>query len=191
MDMNVLNMLNTKYFIIADKQTNKPVAQRNPNAYGNAWFVNNIEIVANADEEIEKLGTINPRNTAIVNERFGEQITKTSFNSDNSSIKLESYKPNNLVYKTNTSEDQFAVFSEIYFANGWQAFIDGNPVSHIQVNYVLRAMNIPAGEHTIEFKFKYANSNITTMVSYLSSGIILLLLIYFLYSQLVVNRKKD
>ena len=139
--------------------------------------VENYQIVENADEEINALDDFNPDKTAFVDKRFKEHLAGKSFEKDTSaSITLTSYDPNHLVYKSNTSKEQLAVFSEIYYPHGWHAYIDGKPADHFRVNYVLRAMVVPEGEHKIEFKFEpdlyYTGENIA-----LASSILLIILV--------------
>ncbi len=155
-NMQVLNMLNTKYFIVPNKQNGQRTAQLNPSALGNAWFVDKITWVNNADEEMEALNDFNPRSEVIIDKRYKEQVQDNITNNGNT-IKLTDYKPNHLTYETNVnSENAFAVFSEIYYEGGnkdWKTYIDGQETGHVRVNYVLRGMNIPKGKHTVEFKF--------------------------------------
>ncbi|MBL4656736.1 MAG: hypothetical protein JKX73_01960 [Flavobacteriales bacterium] len=154
-NMEVLNMLNTKYFIVKG-QDGQPGAQTNPGALGNAWFVSQLKVVANPDSEITALSSFNPRVEAVVNQKYTAEIAEHSsltFDST-ASITMTSYAPNHLVYQSKTATKQLAVFSEIYYDDGWNAYLDGEPVSHFGVNYVLRAMTIPVGEHLVEFKFE-------------------------------------
>ena len=147
----VLNMLNTRYIIF------NPEAEPLQNRYalGNAWFVNDFKFVKNADEEIKVVGEINPAVTAVVDERYKNEFGNYTAKAVNSaSIKLTSYKPNHLSYESNTTAAQLAVFSEIYYEDGWNAYVDSEKKSHFRANYVLRSMVIPAGKHTIEFKFE-------------------------------------
>ncbi|MEC8274085.1 MAG: YfhO family protein [Bacteroidota bacterium] len=165
-NMNVLNMLNSKYFIVRG-QNNQPIAQRNPNALGNAWFVSDIIIVKNSDEEIQKLGQINTANQVVIDQRY-DVPPKIDYDST-AIIQLTNYKANHLSYTSSSSTKQLAVFSEIYYDKGWNAYIDGELVPHIRANYLLRALPIPSGQHTIEFKFEpqtyYATENITLFSS--------------------------
>jgi hypothetical protein len=165
-NMNVLNMLNSKYFIVRG-QNNQPIAQRNPNALGNAWFVSEIIIVENSDEEIQKLGQINTANQVVVDQRY-DVPSNVDYDST-ATIQLTNYKANHLSYISSATTKQFAVFSEIYYDKGWNAYIDGELVPHIRANYLLRALPIPSGQHTIEFKFEpqtyYATENITLFSS--------------------------
>ena len=165
-NMNVLNMLNSKYFIVRG-QNNQPIAQRNPNALGNAWFVSDIIIVENSDEEIQKLGQINTANQVVVDQRY--DVPPNIEYDSTATIQLTNYKANHLSYTSSATTKQFAVFSEIYYDKGWNAYIDGELVPHIRANYLLRALPIPSGQHTIEFKFEpqtyYATENITLFSS--------------------------
>ena len=175
-NMDVLSMLNTKYFIVPGKD-NQPMAQRNPNPMGNAWFVNDYKIVANADSEITALSSFNPSEIAIIDQRFQNYFKGLQMNkNEGSKISLTEYKPDYLSYTSNTDAEQLAVFSEVYYDKGWKAFIDGKPVDHIRVNYVLRALRIPAGNHKIEFKFAPSSFYIGEKISLASSVFILILI---------------
>ena len=171
-NMAVLNMLNTKYFI-----TPKGQAQQNPGAMGNAWFINEINMVPNADAEIASLNGFNPTNTAIVDVRFSEQIIDGLDNSG-SSITLAEYKPNYLKYNSTTSKNGIAIFSEIYYDKGWNAYVDGELKPHFRANYVLRGMQIPAGNHVVEFKFEPLVYHLSERIAFTSSIILLLLLTF-------------
>lgn len=167
-----LNMLNTRYIIYNPSQP--PI--KNPDAFGNAWFVNRFEVVKNADEEMAALNKINPKKTVLVDIRFKNGIRGMSLDSDSASwIKLVSYKPNELVYKANTSTDRLAIFSEIYYPHGWKSYIDGKEVPHFRADWILRGLLIPTGEHTIEFKFIPDGYNTANLIASISSGIIFLL----------------
>ncbi len=174
-NMEILNMLNAKYFIIPSED-GQPQAQQNPNAFGNAWFVKDIRWVKSANEEILSLSEVDLQNTAVINSEFKDQVSQDFNIEGNPEITLESYQPNELVYKTDASAQQMVVFSEMYYQPGWQAYIDGNKVDHVRANYVLRAMNIPAGEHRITFKFEPEVINLGSSIS-LASSIILILII--------------
>ncbi len=157
-NMAVLNMLNTKYFIVQQQKNTAPVAQRNPDALGNAWFVQNINWVNSPDEEIAGLKGLNPKTTAVVNVQYKDALKSINVRGTDSlaNIQLTSYAPDDLVYQSKTTSPQLAVFSEIYYNSGlgWNAYIDGVPTNHIRVNYILRGLNVPAGNHKIEFKFE-------------------------------------
>jgi uncharacterized membrane protein YfhO len=170
--MAVLNMLNTKYFI-----TPKGQAQQNPGAMGNAWFINEINTVANADAEIASLNGFNPTNTAIVDVRFSEQMID-GFDNVGTSITLTEYKPNYLKYNSTSSKNGIAIFSEIYYDKGWNAYVDGELKPHFRANYVLRGMQIPAGNHVVEFKFEPAVYHVSERIA-LASSVVLLLLLAF------------
>jgi hypothetical protein len=176
-NMNVLNMLNTKYFISRD---GKP--QLNTAALGNAWFINNINLVMNADEEIDALKDFDPINTAIVDNRFSNYIIPNLDNSS-SNIKLDIYKPNYLKYSSESTNDGIAIFSEIYYNLGWDAYIDGVKADYFRANYVLRALNIPAGNHIIEFKFQPSVYSISENISLGSSLILFILLFLISYKE--------
>ena len=171
-NMAVLNMLNTKYFI-----TPKGQAQQNPGTMGNAWFINEINTVANADAEIASLNGFNPANTAIVDVRFSEQMID-GLDNVGTSITLTEYKPNYLKYNSTSSKNGIAIFSEIYYDKGWNAYVDGELKPHFRANYVLRGMQIPAGNHVVEFKFEPAVYHVSERIA-LASSIILLLLLTF------------
>jgi hypothetical protein len=150
-NMEVFNMLNTKYFI-SRTQDGMVYAQRNPSAMGNAWFVGEYLMVENADKEIAALDTINPATTAIIDQRFDKQLEGFVFQKDSlATITFEAYQPNHLKYATDANTPQMAVFSEIYYDKGWNAYIDDKPSPHFRTDYVLRGMVIPEGKHTIEF----------------------------------------
>lgn len=168
-NVGVLNMLNTKYIIFEDNNRVKRL-QQNEEANGNAWFVNEVEFVNSADEEITALDSLNTKQKAILNVEFKDQLDKTSFAKDSlATIKLTSYQPNELKYETNTNSVQLAVFSDIYYSDGWNAYIDGKLTPHFRANYVLRAMLIPEGQHEIIFKFEpivIKKGNTITLISY-------------------------
>ena len=175
----VLNMLNTRYFITREQQV-----QRNPNALGNAWFVNSIKTVTSPNEEIDALQSFNPGEEAVVNtSEFGDYIS--GFTPQKSGgISLTAYSPDILTYSSKASSEQLAVFSEIWYGpdKGWNAYVDGQLVDHIRVNYALRAMKIPAGDHTIEFKFEPRAFMVGDTISLISSLLIVLAFFgYFAY----------
>ena len=147
MNWNVINMLNTKYII-----TQRGVVQ-NPDAMGNAWFVNEVLFVPTPDDESAALNTLDLRKTAVSDEKFREVLTTTGMPSETDKIVLTDYKPNALTYQTNTTNNRVAVFSEIYYPEDWYIYCDDQELSLGRVNYLLRAAIIPAGEHTITMKF--------------------------------------
>ena len=171
-NMQVLNMLNTKYFILQNGKVN-----RNPNVLGNAWFIKDTKIVENADAEILALNNFDASSIAIIDKRFKSLIKE--FSSDSlSSIKLDEYQPNYLKYSSSSKENQIAVFSEVYYDKGWNSYIDGELVSHFRANYILRAMNIPKGNHTIEFRFEPEIFKIGERISLASSILLIISLIF-------------
>jgi hypothetical protein len=175
-NMNVYNMLNTKYFIVPDEKGGQPTMQINMQALGNAWFVNNAHVVNNADEEINALTDFVPNETAVYDKRFESQVTGHLISKDSlATIVLTDYKPNHLTYKSETSKEQLAVFSEIYYDKGWNAYIDGKQAPYFRADYVLRAMIVPAGTHTIEFKFEPKVYKIGEKITFASSLLLVLL----------------
>ena len=180
-NLEPLNFLNVKYLIQTDKEGKEfPIA--NPDANGNAWFVSQVKLVPTADEEMKSLDQLDSKNVAVINSTEFT-INKSAFAKDSSAvITLDSYQPNHLKYTSINANEGLAVFSEMYYKNGWNAYIDGKNVEHLQANYVLRALLIPAGKHTVEFKFEpqvVQTGSTITLVS--SIGILLLLIggIYF------------
>lgn len=150
----VLNMLNMKYAIVPLKDGSALPVQ-NPNAMGNAWFVDSVFVAQNPDEESAMLNTINLRNSLVTDAKFGEFIKGFAAHHDTSAtIKLTAYAPDYVEYEATSAEDGIAVFSEIYYPYGWNAYIDSKPVDHFRANYTLRALNIPAGHHLIRFEFR-------------------------------------
>ena len=170
----VLNMLNTKYFIFPAGEKGQPVPVENPYAYGNAWFVDKVQYVNNANEEIDALNDIRPVETAVVDVRFKEQLKGVTegYKDSLSTIRLTDYEPNRLVYKVSTPKDGVVVFSEVYYP-GWQATIDGQPVDIARADYILRAMNVPAGEHTIEMWFNPQSIHVTESIAYVALALLL------------------
>jgi len=154
-NIQVFNMLNTKYFIIPDAEGN-PKAQQNTETNGNVWFVDKLIPVKNANEEIKALDSLNTKEEAVILENDYKKIdTQFSMQQDTiATIALVDYKVTSLTYKSKAETEQFAVFSEIFYKEGWNAYLDGELVTHYRVNYVLRGMKIPAGNHKIEFKFE-------------------------------------
>lgn len=179
-NMEILNMLDVKYVIQTDKE-GKEFPTSNPNANGNAWFVSQVKLVNSADEEMKALDSLDSKNIAIVNSK-DFQIKKMAFAKDSlATITLESYKPNHLKYISNNANDGLAVFSEMYYGKGWNAFIDGKKVDHIRVDYVLRGLQIPAGKHSIEFKFEPQVIKTGSTITLISAVAMLLLLIGGVY----------
>ena len=188
-NVKVLNMLNTKYFIALD-QNKHPQTQRNIAALGNAWFVDNYKIVENPDSEINALSNFEPSTTAIIDKKFKDYVKDFREGKDSiSTIKLINYQPNHLTYQTSAKRNEFAVFSEIYYANGWNAYLDGKLVPYIRANYVLRAMNIPQGDHKIEFKFEPKAYFTGEKIGFASSVILLFMLLAITTREVVIYFK--
>ena len=184
----VLNMLNTKYFIFPAGQQRQTVPILNPHAYGNAWFVNKVQYVNNANEEIDALDSIIPTETAVVDARFKDVLkgATESYKDSLSSIRLTSYAPNRLTYETNNAQDGIAVFSEIYYPDGWHVTIDGQPAELARADYILRTMYVPAGQHTIEMRFAPTSLHVTEGIAY---GALALLVIGIIVAVLITKRK--
>ena len=184
----ILNMLNTKYFIFPAGQQRQTVPILNPHAYGNAWFVNKVQYVNNANEEIDALDSIIPTETAVVDARFKDVLkgATESYKDSLSSIRLTSYAPNRLTYETNNAQDGIAVFSEIYYPDGWHVTIDGQPAELARADYILRTMHVPAGQHTIEMRFDPTSLHVTEGIAY---GALALLVIGIIVAVLIAKRK--
>ena len=184
----ILNMLNTKYFIFPAGQQRQTVPILNPHAYGNAWFVNKVQYVNNANEEIDALDSIIPTETAVVDARFKDVLkgTTESYKDSLSSIRLTSYTPNRLTYETNNAQDGIAVSSEIYYPDGWHVTIDGQPAELARADYILRTMYVPAGQHTIEMRFDPTSLHVTEGIAY---GALALLVIGIIVAVLIAKRK--
>ncbi|GHB72410.1 hypothetical protein [Persicitalea jodogahamensis] len=184
----ILNMLNTKYILTRDQQGN-PAVQQNPDALGHAWFVDDYKIVPDADAEMSALDTIQPRRTAVVDKRFATALEGLTIRPDSANaITLTSYKPNELVYESNAKGEQLAVFSEIYYnvRDDWKVTIDDQPAPLLRANYVLRALRVPAGKHTITFKFDPVSVSSGRTIDLISS---ILLVALFIGAVFVTVRK--
>ncbi len=182
-NMEVVNMLNVKYLIQTNEKGEK-IAIHNTQANGNAWFVKEVKFVNSADAEMKSLDKLDTKNVAIRNKTSddvfnfnkGNFIKDETYKTDEATIKLTSYEPNELKYISNNPNLGYAVFSEMYYKNGWNAYIDGKITYHDRVDYALRGLSIPAGKHTIEFKFEPQVIKTGSMISLLSFiGILLLL----------------
>jgi hypothetical protein len=153
-NMKVFDMLNTKYFVMQNPQTGAPMAQLNPDAMGNCWLVKGIQYVDNADQEMKALDNFNPRDTAIIDKRYQSKIKGMPQFDSTASIKLIENINDTVRYAFNAATPQFAVFSEVYYDKGWNAYVDGTKSDYVRVNYVLRGMSLPAGKHAVEFRFE-------------------------------------
>ncbi|MDD2594404.1 MAG: YfhO family protein [Bacteroidales bacterium] len=189
-NMNVLNMLNTKYLIISTQEGVQP--QFNPDHLGNGWFVDTLAIVNTPNEESDALKSINPAVKAVTDVKFKDFAVNPITAYDSTAvIALTSYAPDVLEYTSHSRYDKTAVFSEIYYPYGWKAYIDGQQVEHFRVNYVLRAMNIPAGDHTIRFEFRPDSIYKGYVVSTGFGAIIILFLIGAVWSGIGKTGKKS
>ena len=190
-NMEVFNMLNTKYFIVGG-QNNQPVAQLNPGANGPGWFVKAIKYVNNADEEMMALDSLHSRDTVVIDKREQPKVTVAPQYDSSPNIKLIKNLNDNITYQSNASSNQFAVFSEIYYPNGWKAFVDGKETPIVKVDYALRGLNIPAGNHTIKFVFAPPSYNLGSMLN-LIAGIIsiiaLIICVFLLWRQKPTARR--
>jgi len=167
-------MLNTRYLIRAD-ENNRPVVVPNPQALGNAWFVTDIIMVNDADEEIEALSDFDPAYQVVVDKRFERYLEGfTPVFDPEAEISLTSYAPNRLEYSVDAAAGQMVVFSEIYYDKGWNAYVNGELWPHFRANYVLRGMVLPAGKHQIEFRFEPRAYRAGEKISYAASVFVLL-----------------
>jgi uncharacterized membrane protein YfhO len=184
-----LNMLNTRYFILPNNDK-PPFVFQNPNALGNAWFVAGVQLVDNADAEISAIQYFRPDSVAIIDKRFSENIKSFAPSRDSADfIKLDEYAPNQLTYHYHAKNTGLAVFSEIYYPKGWNAYIDEQITPHFRANYVLRAMMVPAGDHKIRFKFEPLAFTAGERISLISSIILIALFLLLVGVELWKVRK--
>ena len=167
----VLNMLNTKY-VIVPLQGGQTVPIQNPYAYGNAWFVDKVNYVDNANQEIDMIGRLNLRHEAVADKKFQEQLGN-AVDQDNAIVTIKAYEPNHLVYDVQSDKGGVVVFSEIYYP-GWTATIDGQPAELGRVNYILRALNVKAGNHQVELSFNPKTVERTETIAYVAFVLLLL-----------------
>jgi hypothetical protein len=182
-NIGVLNMLNVKYIIQKDDQ-GQDIPLKNAEANGNAWFVSEVKKVDAPDAEMKALDKLDTKKTAVLNQKeFAGVVKENSFVTDSTAtIKLTQYEPNYLKYTSNNPNKGLAVFSEVYYPKGWKATIDGKEVPHFAVNYVLRAMEVPAGKHTIEFKFEpevIKKGSMISLISFIAMVALIVAGIYF------------
>lgn len=183
-DAGVLNMLNTKYFIVANAETGEETVRLNPDANGAAWFVDRVFLVDGPNEEIDAVGTIDNKHEAIVDKRFAELAVIAPSEPDSAAtIRLTDYRSNYLRYETSSAVPQIAVFSEIFYDHGWRAFIDGHETPYFRANYILRAMEVPEGEHVVEWKFRAPGFAAVEAVTLTASILILLWLAAAVWEQ--------
>jgi Bacterial membrane protein YfhO len=185
-NMRVYNMLNTKYFIQPD-QRGQPVARLNPGAYGPCWLVGSIYYVKDGNDEMKALDSINTRDTVIIQQKYASRVKFMPVPDSTASIRLLENLNDKITYKFSAKTNQFAVFSEIYYDKGWDVYLDGNKSDYLRVDYLLRGMPVPAGEHTIEWRFEPHSYKLgMALTSWFS------LLIYLLFIPAIVTmvRKK-
>jgi hypothetical protein len=187
-DFPVLNMLNTRYFIFP-LQGGQTVPLDNPFALGNAWFVDEVEYVKNANEEIEAIHGLDPTQTAVVDKKF-ESVVKFLPSDSTATIELVAYEPNYLKYEVSSEKGGTVVFSEIYYP-GWKSTIDGQEVAHGRANYILRAMNVPAGKHVVEFRFDPTSLHVTENIAFIALGLLALLAIVTIVLKIKACRKAE
>jgi hypothetical protein len=180
-NMAVFNMLNTKYFILADPSTRQPYVRPNPDALGPAWFVSAIKYVNNANEEMKALDHFNPADTAIADVREKPKLIYPPQKDSSSKITLIENRNDYIKYTSSSKTNGIAVFSEVYYPYGWTATIDGKEVPIARVNYVLRSLPVPAGEHTIEFRFEPSSFKTGDIVSLIIGIISILIVLYGVY----------
>lgn len=174
--LQILNMLNMKYIIM--DPGSMPI--QNPYANGNAWLVNDIMIAANADEEMALIGMIDTKTTVTIDQRFADQLPEVITSDSTAFIRLTSYKPNHLTYEFSANADQMAVFSEIFYDKGWNAYINGEKAPYVRANYLLRAMPLKAGNYSIEFRFEPKSYTIGNTIALISSLVLIgAILLYF------------
>ncbi|QJD95133.1 YfhO family protein [Mucilaginibacter robiniae] len=183
-NQDVLDMLNTKYIITADPKTQAVGMQVNQTACGHAWFVKSVKYAKNADEEMQAISSFDPKNEAIVDERYHNLLNNKITSLDEAAtIKLLSYNPDHLVYETGSTTNQVAVFSEIYYDKGWKMLIDGVEKPYFRADYVLRAAEIPVGNHKIEFVFHPTSYYTGEGISLAGSAALVLLLVGVGYAE--------
>ena len=184
-DFPVLNMLNARYFIFP-LQGGKTLPLPNPHALGNAWFVNEVQYVDNANEEIAAIHGMNPKQKAVVDKRFASSVQSIPAGAD-ATIRLVAYEPNYLKYEVESEKGGTVVFSENYYP-GWESTVDGKEVPHGRANYILRAMNVPAGKHVVEFKFDPKSLHLTETIAYVALGLLALLAVLVAWVYLKKSR---
>lgn len=188
-NMEVFNMLNTRYFITQDPRTGASIAQRNPNAFGPVWLVKAVRFVPTADAEMNALNTLDLKDTAVARQQFASQVKGQPQFDSTATIKVDKYLNDLITYNFSANTNQFAVFSEVYYSHGWNAYIDGKKSDYIKVDYALRGMSIPAGKHTIEFRFEPQSYKTANTLMLTSTIIAYLLLIAAIASEFLKRRK--
>ena len=185
----ILNMLNTKYIIVQNPQDGQNMLFPNSDPYGPAWFVKNVKLVKDDAEELQAIGTTYLKDTAIVQVGFTADVKQPQWDSA-ASIRMSKFDNDEIDYTTNSSTPQFAVFSEVYYPNGWNAYIDGQKVNYVKANYVLRGLTVPAGSHSIKFKYEPATYKKAVSIAYIGSFIIALFVLGGFFMDWWQYRKK-
>lgn len=183
-NQDVLDMLNAKYFILRDPQNGSYKMQRNSTALGNAWIVKGVQFVKNADEEMKAINSFDPKNEAVVDEQYKNLIDTTRLGADPTAfIKMESYHPDHIEYSYSAPRDVIAVFSEVYYDKGWNMYVDGAKKPYFRADYVLRAAQLEAGNHKVEFKFEPQSYYLGEKISLAGSILLLAFLGLGFYSE--------
>ena len=183
----VLNMLNMRYAIMP-LQGGETVPVKNPYAYGNAWFVDEVKYVENANQEMDALGKLSLRHQAVADQKFKEQLGEAKVQDDTSVVTLTAYEPNHLTYNVQSGKGGVVVFSEIYYP-GWTATVDGRPAELGRVDYVLRAMQVAPGTHQVELMFYPKSINTTETIAYLAYAVLLIVILLIAYFEWKKNKK--
>ena len=189
---DVLDMLNTKYVITSDETGQKQTMQNRDSAAGNAWFVPDVMYVKNADQEMAAINSFDPKKVMVVSEEFKPLMDIRRVGYDpNGFIRLTSYHPDLMTYEYSSGKDALAVFSEIYYKPGWNAYVDGEKIAYFRADYLLRAAQLPGGNHKLEFKFEPASYYTGELISLIASIILVLALAYALYQDCFANARRD
>ena len=186
---DVLDMLNTKYLITADQNGQKEMMKNRSTAAGHAWFVQKVEYVKNADEEMMAISSFDPKNVMVVDQKFKSLIDVKKVGYDgNGFIRLTNYHPDHLTYEYSSGRDALAVFSEMWYEKGWNAYVDGEKIPYFRANYILRAAQLPGGNHKLEFKFEPSSYYTGETISLIASILLLLSLGYAIFLEV---KKKE
>jgi len=185
----ILNMLNAKYIIAQNPQNGQQTVIPNPDAYGNCWLVKNVKFVKDDVEEIQTIGSTNLKDTAIVQQSFAAKVVQPQWDSA-ATISLTKFDNDNMEYNVSCNSPQFAVFSEVYYPDGWNAYLDGKKADYVKADYVLRGLSIPPGKHTIKFVFEPAIYKKGTTISYIGSWFVALFVLGGLFMAWRENKKK-
>jgi hypothetical protein len=181
-------MLKTRYIIFTNPQTNQEQMQPNAYAYGPCWLVKNVKIVEGPAQEIEAIGSTHLKDTAIVQKALSNTVVQPQWDSA-ATIRLSKFDNDTMDYSFNSSKPQFAVFSEVYYPYGWNAYIDGKKVDYCKTDYVLRGLSIPAGQHVVRFIFEPSSYKKGVKIAYASSFLILIFFLGGLFMEWWTGRK--